>query len=151
MVKQEMARRVIPYCISPGQVPISCSSASTLPVPPLPARLSHLSVGFPLCLPRLYPLGPAPPSHALPLIYITRPRPLALPVSTFTLAEPPALGRVLGATGLVRLGKSDVWARSSALRVGFWLRPPVQARYLGVGAARSWGEEAGRRKRRGPS
>ena len=36
VVKQEMAIRVISYCISPDQVPISCSSASTLSVPPPP-------------------------------------------------------------------------------------------------------------------
>ena len=58
---------MISYCISPDQVPISCSSASTLRVPPFPAGLSHLSVGSRLCLPRPYPLGPAHPHMSRPL------------------------------------------------------------------------------------
>ena len=147
VVKQEMAIRVISYCISPDQVPISCSSASTLSVPPPPPPPTSVQ-----CICRVPALSAPPlssrsrpPAPVPPRIYITRLRPLALPLSTFTLAQPPALG----ATGLGRLGTSDVGARSSPLRQGFRLRPPVQARYLGVGTARSWGEEAGRRKRRG--
>lgn len=121
---------MISYCISLGQVPISCSSASTLPSllsPPVcPVYLSSPPLSA-------LPLSSrsAPPSHALPLICITRPRPLALPVSTFTLAEPrrllgPAWGGWAGTTWEVgRLGAEfgsacGILAVVSPFRLGIW-------------------------------
>lgn len=55
---------MISYCISLGQVPISCSSASTLPVPPLPAGLSGLSVGSRSVCPA--PILSVPPHPHMP-------------------------------------------------------------------------------------